>query len=61
MLSEIGIELLSAGFISLVRHLWQALNQEENDDGFFPAELVEMSEDEYQAFVSRYSRNWECN
>ena len=61
MLNEIASELIVTGFVTLFHRLWEALNKEEVDDSFFPLELAEMSEEEYQEFVEQFAGNWELN
>ena len=61
MLNEITSELLVTGFVALIHHLWDFLHREEIDEGFFPVELAEMSEEEYQEFVEQFAGNWEFN
>ncbi len=61
MLTELGSELIVTGFVALIHRLWDLLNREQFSDGFFPLELADMSEKEYQAFVDQYSQNRELN
>ena len=61
MLTEIGSELLVTGFVTLIHRLWDYLNREEIDNSFFPLELAEMSESEYQQFVERFAVHSEDN
>ena len=61
MLTEIGSELLVTGFVTLIHRLWDFLHREEIDLGFFPLELAEMSESEYQQFVERFASHKEDN
>ena len=61
MLTEIGSELLATGFIALVHRLWDFLHKEQFDEGFFPIELAEMSEQEYQRLVEKFAVHSEDN
>jgi hypothetical protein len=54
MLTEIGSELIVVGFVKLVHRLWDFLNKEQLDEGFFPIELAGMSTQEYQDLVTRF-------